>query len=432
MELGVAGLQEQPFRTHGRPLVFVGYSGQVAAFNYLRKAYKHNLGLGLFQGPPLSGKSTLLRQFAEQKELDAAMAVIDGAYINPISLLQDALRQFGYELESSSQNELLNMLKVFMQQQTGAGNPPLLIVENTHEMSPDTLGLLCDLATVRVREHFALRIVLGSENSICSIVDAPAMDAISRRLTKPFMLRPLLPDETRDYVYAKLRAGGCRTPKNVLPEDVCYELHDASGGWPGIVDRLAILALSKADQIPVRPEQIERPDLPNFTDLSELEDTDSFPHLDSKEEEHDPPNLILTLDGKTLCETEMKRPRLLIGRSQHNDICIDSAYISRHHALFVKFGKATLLMDLNSKNGVFVNSRRVSNQVMLHNDIVSLGHHRIKFIDPSATERLPLDSDSFSDTAIMKDLSDLRKQMARETTVSLPAQPDQAGSDKKS
>jgi hypothetical protein len=27
MELGAVGLKEQPFRAHGRPLVFVGYVG---------------------------------------------------------------------------------------------------------------------------------------------------------------------------------------------------------------------------------------------------------------------------------------------------------------------------------------------------------------------------------------------------------------------
>ena len=245
------------------------------------------------------------------------------------------------------------------------------------------------------------------------------------RLTESFNLQPLHGTETRDYLYAKLRAGGCLDPENVLPENVCVELHDASGGWPGIVDRLAILALAKADYCPIHPDQIERPQLPNFT---EVDGTDSLPQID---EEGDPPLLFLTLNGETLSELEMTRQRLLIGRSQHNDIRIDSAYISRHHALFVKFGTATLLMDLNSRNGVFVNSRRVSNQVIVHNDIVSLGHHRIKFIDPSATERARLEGENFADTAIMKDLPDMRARIAKETTVSLPSSSGDTGARRK-
>lgn len=420
MDLAAAGLHEQPFRTHGRPLVFVGYAGQEAAFSYLEKAYSHPFGLGLFQGPPLSGKTTLLQHFAEQKPIDAAIAVVDGADLTITSLLQRTLRQFGYELDSSSANELLNMLKVFVQQQTKSGQPPLLIVENTHEMGPDTLGILCELAKLRVKQHFALRLVLASDQSLRTMIDAPAMEAVAKRLIEPFTLRPLLRNETRDYLHAKMRAGGCHSPQYVLPADVCSELHDAAGGWPGIIDRLAILAIQKAQYAPIRPEQVERPSLPNFT---EIEVTDEFPQLGGRgevEAGRDPPKLILTLDGETVFEIDMTRQRLLVGRSQHNDICIDSAYISRHHALFVKFGPQTLLMDLNSRNGVYVNSRRVSNAVMVHNDIVSLGHHRIKFIDPAATERAPLDDDSFSDTSLMKDLSDLRKELLRETTITLP------------
>ncbi len=416
MDLGAAGLHEQPFRTHGRPLVFVGYAGQEAAFSYLEKAYSHPFGLGLFQGPPLSGKSTLLRRFAEQNPIDAAIAIIDGAGITMTSLLQQSLRQYGYNLEESSANELLNMLKVFVQQQTAAGQPPLLIVENTHEMGPDTLGILCELATLRVKHHFALRLVLSSDQSLRAIIDAPAMESIARRLIEPFTLRPMLREETRDYVYAKMRAGGCQQPGYVLPEAVCSSLHDAAGGWPGIVDRLAILALSKAEIAPIRPEQVDRPELPNFT---EIDTTDEFPQV---EEQPAPPKFILTLEGETLHEMDMIRPRLLVGRSQHNDISIDSAYISRHHALFVKFGDRTLLMDLNSRNGVFVNSRRVSNAVMVHNDIVSVGHHRLKFIDPTATERVLPDDEGFEETSMMKDLSDLRKQIARENTITLPGE----------
>jgi pSer/pThr/pTyr-binding forkhead associated (FHA) protein len=119
----------------------------------------------------------------------------------------------------------------------------------------------------------------------------------------------------------------------------------------------------------------------------------------------------------------------LIGRSEHNDLTIKSSYISRHHAMFVKFGMATLLMDLNSRNGTFVNSRRVSNQVIIHDDIINIGNHRIKFVDPNAKARSALEGASFADTVLMKDLSDVRKLLARGGTEELPIQPDRTGDD---
>ena len=77
-------------------------------------------------------------------------------------------------------------------------------------------------------------------------------------------------------------------------------------------------------------------------------------------------------------------------------------------------------MDLNSSNGTFVNSRRVSNHVLMHDDVITIGNHRIKFNDPHATRRGSLDGNEFADTAIMKTLEDMRSLLAQENTEILP------------
>jgi pSer/pThr/pTyr-binding forkhead associated (FHA) protein len=71
-------------------------------------------------------------------------------------------------------------------------------------------------------------------------------------------------------------------------------------------------------------------------------------------------------------------------------------------------------MDLNSTNGTFVNSRRISNLMLKNDDLVLLGNHRIKFVDPTAMERTPLDDAGFSETIVMKNLEDVRQLLARE------------------
>jgi pSer/pThr/pTyr-binding forkhead associated (FHA) protein len=134
-----------------------------------------------------------------------------------------------------------------------------------------------------------------------------------------------------------------------------------------------------------------------------------------------PPQLIVTNSGSVLKELAMVNPRLLIGRSEHNDISINSRFISRHHVLLARNGGATFLMDLNSTNGTFVNARRVSNQILRHNDVITVGHHRIKFKDPYAQTRGEPDPADFADTAIMKSLQDMRSLLAQENTELLPA-----------
>lgn len=423
MELAAAGLDEQPFRTHGKSLVYVRYAAQDAALEFLQSLVAHPTGLGLMQGPPLSGKSTIIREFVDSLDDDLAVAVVDGAGLNTTAFLSSVLGQFGYDLHFNSANELANMLRVFALQQTAAGRPPLLVVENTHAMNPSALRMLCELAEWRVRKQCALRMVLASDRSIESIVQAPATASIGSRLTGSLFLDPMSADETAGYLYAKLRAGGSCAPESIIPPEVCQVLHQASGGWPGVVDRLVLLAIAKAQSCPITAEQIERPivSAPRRPQMAE-----TAPAL-ATEDYSGPPRLLLTLNGKTLKDITIDRPRLLIGRSEHNDLCIDSRYISRHHVLLVRHGKATFLMDLNSANGTYVNSRRVSNHVMQHNDIVSIGQHGLKFIDVAAVESTGIRGPGFADTVVMKSLEDVRRLLARENTVSLPAaEPDPA------
>ena len=417
MELRAAGLKEQPFRPRGEPLAFFGYAGQEKAYEFFEQTWRHISGLGLFQGPPMSGKSTIIAAFAEHKSGDYEVGIVDGEGLSAKAFLEAVLQQFGFDYEFDTANELMNMVHVFVKQQTASGQPPMLFVENTHAMNPAALNVIGELACVRVREKYALRIVLCSDRSIEYITNAPAMECVARRLTGSFHLEPLTIDETSDYLYAKLRQGGCLDPDFVFPDAVCDELFRASRGWPGLLDNLALMAIENADVCPVGLDFVEHPKAPSSTRPGAVDEHDD----NDTEERRACPLIFLTRNGETLRKINFRGTRLLIGRSAHNDLRIDSKFVSRHHALLVRHGSSTLLMDLNSANGTFVNSRRISNQVLAHDDVLTIGDFGLKFVDPSAGKRESLEDLSLDDTIVMMTLDDMRKVLARENTAVLPA-----------
>ena len=420
MDLSTAGLIEQPFPTDGEPLSLVSYTSQRDALAMLRETCETPHGLAVLQGPSLAGKSTLIKRFVGSLDRDMAVAVVDGAGLNTHDLLEATLRQFGYELESDSNSELFAMIRVFAMQQTAHHHPPLLILENTHALKPGALHTLCELANLKVRHLSAMRFVLVSDRSLARILELQAMEAVAKRVTADFHLHPMTREEARQYLYMKLRAAGAVHPDRVFTAENCDALWEASAGWPGILDRLALLAIAKAEALPIPDEVIERPMLPNGTWDDE--------HLEQIDDEIAPilanPTLYVTHEGKTIQERSLDRARMLIGRAEHNDISIPSRFISRHHALIARHGNTTFLMDLNSTNGTFVNSKRVSNQVLRDNDIITIGNHRIKFSDPFATSRGTLEGIEFTDTVIMKSLDDMRRLLAHENTAMLPAASD--------
>lgn len=417
MDLSAAGLKEQPFKTHGRPIVTVRYAAFTAAYDALNDMLECRHGLVLLQGPPLSGKTTIARSFADSLDGECAVAVVDGRGLNTTGLLSAMLSQYGYDLDSNSTSELLAMLKVFCLQQTVSHKPPVLILEHVRDLNPSALRALCELADLNVRGNSAVKMVLMSSRSLHTLMQAPAMESIARRVSNNFHIRPMSSADGRSYIYAKLKAAGSKTPEQIFPTAICTELWQASGGWPGILDRVALLALARSESLPVALASVEHPALPRGT----WDDQPKDRAIDEVEQQDTMPKLIVSSQGKTLTEIDFDRSRVLIGRSDHNDISINSKFISRHHLLLVRHGNTTFMMDLNSTNGTYVNSQRVSNHVLIDGDILSVGNHRIKFVDPYAKTRGVVDGVDFADTSIMKTLEDMRSLLAQENTELLPA-----------
>jgi len=89
--------------------------------------------------------------------------------------------------------------------------------------------------------------------------------------------------------------------------------------------------------------------------------------------------------------------------------------------LLVRSGESTLLMDLNSATGTYVNSWRVSNQVLQNQDVITIGEHGLKFVHASAQDREVLEATQFDDTVVMSSMADMRRIMARESAELVPA-----------
>jgi hypothetical protein len=71
---------------------------------------------------------------------------------------------------------------------------------------------------------------------------------------------------------------------------------------------------------------------------------------------------------------------LTIGRSQHNNVVIDSSFVSHEHACISKVKHNYLLADLNSTNGTLVNGQQVEEEIALvDGDIIQIGAVTLKF-----------------------------------------------------
>jgi predicted component of type VI protein secretion system len=108
--------------------------------------------------------------------------------------------------------------------------------------------------------------------------------------------------------------------------------------------------------------------------------------------------LILSLDGQVLAEYNMSKERYTLGRLPDNDVRIDNAAVSGHHALIINILNDSFLEDLNSTNGTYVNGKLIKKHALQHGDVITIGHHHLRFVD---TQMEGADQDEFERTMVI-------------------------------
>jgi hypothetical protein len=112
--------------------------------------------------------------------------------------------------------------------------------------------------------------------------------------------------------------------------------------------------------------------------------------------------VLVSRGGKVVSRVTLGE-RTLIGRSEHNDVCLPSPYLSRHHAVIVGTPQGYYLVDLNSVNGVLLNGRKIERAALCNEDVLGIGPFRLKVqVAEWLTQESPFpDEGSLTETAVM-------------------------------
>jgi pSer/pThr/pTyr-binding forkhead associated (FHA) protein len=75
----------------------------------------------------------------------------------------------------------------------------------------------------------------------------------------------------------------------------------------------------------------------------------------------------------------LEQERTTIGRSPDCDIFLDDVTVSRRHAVALKQGDAFVIEDQGSRNGTFLNRRRIESAELSDDDELQIGKYRLVF-----------------------------------------------------
>ncbi len=132
--------------------------------------------------------------------------------------------------------------------------------------------------------------------------------------------------------------------------------------------------------------------------------------------------LILSLGGQVLAEFNMTKERYTIGRLPDNDVRIDNPAVSGHHSLVINILNDSFLEDLSSTNGTYVNGKLIKKHALQHGDVITVGHHQLRFVETVAEEE-EQQEDEFASTMIIDTSQGAIQEQAKKMAAQAATQP---------
>ena len=117
-------------------------------------------------------------------------------------------------------------------------------------------------------------------------------------------------------------------------------------------------------------------------------------------------HLVVTTEEKLVGEFPIDKERMTIGRRPDNDVCINNLSISGYHTQIITVLNSSFLEDLNSTNGTFVNSQKITKHALEDGDIIFIGNHQIQYINNQSSEPAKIPSDVLESTIVLTPGSD--------------------------
>jgi general secretion pathway protein A len=350
-------------------------------------------GFVVITGEIGAGKTTLIETFLRELQTDVVVAQINQTQLNPTAFLQTVLVQFGFSPFNMKKPEVLATLNQYLMDQHNSGRKILLIVDEAQNLSHRVLEEVRMLSGVETHKEKALRIILAGQPELNEKLNSQELVQLAQRVRLRFHLSALTSAETSAYIEHRLEVAGSQG-RRIFAEDTFPTIYKYTGGVPRLVNTLCDTSMMSAfsrDKDTVSLADVETA----IRELQWVEFASSTNRMPTPHyPEPTPPathslahpvgRILLASEGKTVVERELRPGRLVIGRTPDNDLQIDSKFISRHHCQIVTMQDSCLIEDLNSTNGIYVQSKRVRRHNLNDGDVVTVGQHEIMYIDDRA------------------------------------------------
>jgi general secretion pathway protein A len=179
-----------------------------------------------------TGKTVTMLHFLGELPEDIIYVYIRLPNIGRAELLKTILESIG--IETAGQTEYAEPFFNFIAKARDAGRKVLIVMEDAHTFSAETLAELFSIPKRCGDSAGALKIIAAGEPSLKEILSAPQFD-IKERLAGHAELGALNPPACKEYIAHRVKRAGRSMP---LSKSLIKRLNEAAGGNPVLVNAL--------------------------------------------------------------------------------------------------------------------------------------------------------------------------------------------------
>ena len=369
------GMKEQPFQLAPDPNFIYLSKVHRRARAYMEYTVMNHDSFVVITGEIGSGKTTLIHDLLANMDPNVIVAKIHQTQLDELEFYQSVLVQFGLKPFQASKVELLDMLNNFLMEKYRQGKQVVLIIDEAQNLSARVLEEVRLMTGLETDKGKIFNLILVGQPELKDIIDSPEMEQLNQRIRFRFHLDALTENETKEYINHRLSIAGLEDG-NLFTRNTIPLMYQYTGGIPRLVNILCDTALLSAfvDSKPkISVKMIEEV-------IMELQWTPycDRPHKQLKNEElqqldHEPPKLIISRSGVDEQEEfTLDKETIGLGRLPGNEILFDDRSISGHHAKIITSHGKSYIMDLESKNGTYVNNKRIDKCRLKNGDAITL------------------------------------------------------------
>jgi len=234
-------LSRNPFELTPDPHCFVPTKRHDEALASLYYGVRRRKGLVVVTGEVGTGKSLLLRcllRLLEQSK-DIAYAYLFNSTLSPTEFLQYTVADFGLEASGKNKCELLTDLSRFLIARGARQLTTVLIVDEAHLLSAETLEEVRLLSNLETTTEKLLQIMLVGQPELDEKLDSVGLRQLKQRISLRTQLGPLSAEETTTYIERRLRIAGADPLSNPLfSAHAIAKIHRFSQGLPRLINTI--------------------------------------------------------------------------------------------------------------------------------------------------------------------------------------------------